>query len=211
MSALVALDGQTNTMWMFGGYRGFEINELWSLDLTTLRWTQHSVGLPAPLARNGAPAFFDSVSRSMVFFGGLSHNTGQNLNDLWAYSVDTHTWRQLVTSGELPGPRHGHLGVFAPALNRFVIFGGRDYPAALVFGDAFVLNLTGCAASKGDMNGDQRLTAADVVLMLNCVSLEQGSCDLCFADVSCNGFLTSLDVVILLNAVFLEDPIDCSL
>lgn len=66
-----------------------------------------------------------------------------------------------------------------------------------------------CAGQRGDLNYDNNFTPSDVVLMLSCVFLEGGNCDLCFADVSCNGILTASDVVIELNAVFLGEPI-CS-
>ena len=74
-------------------------------------------------------------------------------------------------------------------------------------GSAYVYAL--CAAAKGDMNADAALTATDVMLMLDCVFLGSGSCDLCFADLDCEGFLTSTDVVIELIAVFLGTPITC--
>ncbi len=63
-----------------------------------------------------------------------------------------------------------------------------------------------CAAAKGDMNADGNLTAADVVLELNCTFLGTGNCDLCFADVNCDGNLTAADVVSELNLVFLGTP-----
>ncbi len=61
----------------------------------------------------------------------------------------------------------------------------------------------GCPVSKGDMNGDNILTAADVVLLLNCTFLGIGNCDLAFADINCDGILTAADVVIELNMTFL--------
>jgi len=74
-------------------------------------------------------------------------------------------------------------------------------------GSAYVFGL--CAAAKGDMNGVGGLTPADVVLMLNCVFLGTGTCDLCFADVNCSSDLTPADVVIELNAVFLGTSFPC--
>ncbi len=71
-----------------------------------------------------------------------------------------------------------------------------------------------CAAAKGDLDGSTLLDATDVVLMLNCVFLGDGSgtlngtCDLCFTDVDCTGGVgpDATDVVQLLNKVFLGDP-----
>jgi hypothetical protein len=60
-----------------------------------------------------------------------------------------------------------------------------------------------CSRAKGDMNGVGGYTPADAVLMLNCVFLGTGSCDLCFSDVNCSGGLTPADAVLELNRVFL--------
>lgn len=64
---------------------------------------------------------------------------------------------------------------------------------------------------KGDLNADGILSAADVVLILNCVFLgipppnaPPAACDL-----NCDGLLTSADVVILLNMTFLQTPAPC--
>lgn len=63
---------------------------------------------------------------------------------------------------------------------------------------------------RGDMNGDQVLSAADAVAHLTCVYLGTGSCDICFADLNCDLQLTSADAVIELNAVYLANPIPCT-
>jgi hypothetical protein len=62
---------------------------------------------------------------------------------------------------------------------------------------------------KGDLNGTLDLTPADVVLMLNCVFLGTGDCDLSFSDLDCNEALTPADVVLELNAVFLDADFPC--
>ncbi|MGE5693625.1 MAG: hypothetical protein ACM3YF_07595, partial [Candidatus Zixiibacteriota bacterium] len=62
---------------------------------------------------------------------------------------------------------------------------------------------------KGDLNGTLDLTPADVVLMLNCVFLGEGDCDLSFSDVDCTGMLSPADVVLELNAVFLDMDFPC--
>lgn len=63
--------------------------------------------------------------------------------------------------------------------------------------------------TRGDMNGDRTLTPSDAVLMLNCVFLAAGSCDLCFSDLNCSSNLTPSDMVIELNAIFLGAPFPC--
>lgn len=62
---------------------------------------------------------------------------------------------------------------------------------------------------KGDMDASSDVTLADAVLMLNCVFLNSGNCDPCFADVNCSGDLSPADVVLELNAVFLGRGFPC--
>lgn len=63
---------------------------------------------------------------------------------------------------------------------------------------------------KGDMNGDATLSPADAVLLLNCIFLATGSCNVCVADLNCNGQLSPADAVVGLNAVFLGIHIPCT-
>ncbi len=63
---------------------------------------------------------------------------------------------------------------------------------------------------KGDLNGDGSLSAADAVMMKNCVFLGEappGGSGLC--DLNCDGMSSAADVVVELNAVFLGDPFPC--
>ena len=62
---------------------------------------------------------------------------------------------------------------------------------------------------KGDLNGSLDLSPADVVLMLNCVFLGTGDCDLSFSDVNCDEQLSPSDVVLELRAVFLDEDYPC--
>ncbi|MCI0596858.1 MAG: HYR domain-containing protein [candidate division Zixibacteria bacterium] len=94
-------------------------------------------------------------------------------------------------------------------LERFLIGApGADFEAETDAGSAFVYQI----AFKGDLNGDGRLAAADVVLLLTCIFLGHGFCPPEIADMNCDGSLVSpTDVVILLNATFLGEPITCVL
>ncbi len=67
----------------------------------------------------------------------------------------------------------------------------------------------GCVAAVGDLNADGSLAPADVVLLLFCVFLRTGNCELCFADVDCSGGLSTADVMKAINAVFLGEPFPC--
>lgn len=92
-------------------------------------------------------------------------------------------------------------------LDRFLIGApGADFGTETDAGSAFVYQI----AYKGDLNGDGRLGAADVVLLLTCIFLNRGFCPPEIADMNCDGSIVSpTDVVILLNATFLSEPIIC--
>ncbi|MCI0329620.1 MAG: dockerin type I domain-containing protein [candidate division Zixibacteria bacterium] len=62
----------------------------------------------------------------------------------------------------------------------------------------------------GDLNGDGNFTAADIVLLINCVFQQTGECDLSFTDLNCNGGLSAADIVTLINVVFQEIPVTCT-
>lgn len=72
-----------------------------------------------------------------------------------------------------------------------------------------IVAVTGQAALKGDLDFDQQLTPADIVLELNCVFMGTGNCFLETADLNCDGLLTSSDVVLHLNLVFMGQPPPC--
>ncbi|HXF49737.1 MAG TPA: HYR domain-containing protein [Verrucomicrobiae bacterium] len=115
--------------------------------------------------------------------------------------------------GESSGDRlGGSVSIFESltgkeGITRFLIGApGADFGTETDAGSAFVYQI----AFKGDMNGDGRLAAADVVLLLNCIYLNSGFCPVEIADMNCDGSLISpTDVVILLNATFLAEPIFC--
>lgn len=64
---------------------------------------------------------------------------------------------------------------------------------------------------RGDLDLDGNFSAADVVLELNKVFLNQSYPALAPAgDVNCDSQFTASDVVLLLNRVFLEAPLPCT-
>ncbi|MGE5692667.1 MAG: integrin alpha [Candidatus Zixiibacteriota bacterium] len=76
-------------------------------------------------------------------------------------------------------------------------------------GTARIYSLQSCSATRGDMNASGSLTPADVILMLNCLFLVSGACDLCISDVNCSGELSLADIVVELNSVFLGVAAPC--
>jgi|GEM_PF-5900936 len=94
------------------------------------------------------------------------------------------------------------------------LFGQPAKPKVLLArGDSLVvfgIDAPCAAALKGDLNADGNVTVFDVTLELNCAFLNEGDCNLCFADVNCDGILSPADVVLELLAVFVQYPFPCS-
>lgn len=122
--------------------------------------------------------------------GELFRINGDSANDNLGWSV--------ADAGDLNGDGRNEIVIGAYLA---------DTSSLINTGAIFVYRL--CAATRGDLNFDNNLSPSDLVLMLNCVFLVLGNCDICFADVSCDGLLTPTDVVKELNAVFLREPIVC--
>ncbi len=99
---------------------------------------------------------------------------------------------------------------FTPSTLLIGLFGDPPAPKVLLgHGDSLVVYRIGCAANKGDLNADGNVTVFDVTLELNCAFLGEGNCDLCFADVNCDGVLSPADVVWELIAVYLQWLFPC--
>ena len=100
-------------------------------------------------------------------------------------------------------------GPFGGIVLSLAINSGGDLFAGTSGGGVFRSVEATCAVAKGDMDCDGGLTAADVVLLLNCVFLGSGSCFLSIVDGNCSGDLTAADVVLELYAVFQQRPFPC--
>lgn len=118
-------DPDSHALLVFGGYRlgadqgpstpagelfgptNYE-NDLWSLSLETLTWTQlHPTG-PLPAPRDNAVAFFDTLRGGLVVFGGQRFDGLSS--DLWFYSVRDNQWTEVALDpASVPPARVGGI------------------------------------------------------------------------------------------------------
>jgi Kelch motif len=110
-----------------------------------LNWTAELTG-PAPPARFGHTAVYDSVNSRMVIFGGGSGNLpGPCLNDVWVLrnangvSGGSNSWSQQMPSGSAPVSRFAHTAVYDSGTNSMIVFGGYDCNSNYL-NDVWVLN-----------------------------------------------------------------------
>ncbi len=121
--------------------------DTWTLDLTTLQWTQLKPSTP-PRARTGH-AMSPFPTRGYLLFGGLGRDrfrTNSSVDELrdtffsdtWVWELGTLGWRQLAADG--PSARYGHAMATDEVTNEVILFGGRD--ASGVSGETWRLNLS---------------------------------------------------------------------
>ncbi|MCP4580669.1 MAG: T9SS type A sorting domain-containing protein [candidate division Zixibacteria bacterium] len=115
-----------NTMVLFAGvYNSGQItNDVWILHLENLTWElviQDSEVWPIP--RFNVYGIHCEQANEMIIFAG--RDLGDRLNDMWAFDLGTHNWRQIPYSNPWPSNREGPPMVLTGP-NTFAIFGGYD-------------------------------------------------------------------------------------
>lgn len=162
-----AYDAAGDRMLMFGGrYREGSsgsytlFDDVWSLDLEGLAFTQVQVTGAGPAARGNPAVVFDDSANELVIFGGNTSTSGLSFspqNDLWALSLATGTWRQIAPSGAPPSERLFHAGAIDPATRTLYIYGGGGENAfqGPFYGDLWKVDLsTGAWTELHDGKGN---------------------------------------------------------
>jgi hypothetical protein len=95
-------------------------------DVAPPSWLQLAPSNYPPVARYGQSAAYDSAHHTMMVFGGSNFTTGRN--DTWVLlgadgQHGTPQWYQLATVGAPPAADYS-TGIYDPANNRMIIYGG---------------------------------------------------------------------------------------
>lgn len=86
-----------------------------------------------PVPRYHQAAIYDSVTDSLIVFGGQQGGTLGPLSDVWQepgvvaagqQTVVGLNWVQIFPTGTAPSARYGHSGIYDSGSNRMIIFGG---------------------------------------------------------------------------------------
>ncbi len=117
-------DAARERMIVFGGYDGGYRSDVWSLTLSrTPAWSKLASSGSPPAQRYASSAIVDPVRDRLVIFGG--DNGSVRLNDAWALSLGLGpSWTRIETATPRPGVRAGHSGIYDPAQDRLIVFGG---------------------------------------------------------------------------------------
>ena len=123
--ATAIYDAVNHTMIVFGGRTwGGPVNEVWSFNLDSLRWTNLSPppDSASPLPRFAHTAVFDPPTHKMFIWSGQGVAF---FNDAWAFDLTLHRWEKLFpVSGIIPEARYGSVAVYDPRNRRLVMFAG---------------------------------------------------------------------------------------
>ena len=117
-------------------------NELYSLDLSTYRWTLFpSMGCARKVRLRFHSLNFHS-DKLYAFGGECSQNnffSTHHSNKTYTYNLQEGKWSELVTQGTPPAPRRSHITLNFKG--RLLVFGGACSEDAAFYNDLFFLNL----------------------------------------------------------------------
>jgi N-acetylneuraminic acid mutarotase len=110
---------------LFGGSDASEDrNDLWAFDVKANTWTELKPSGILPQAREGHGMVYEPNTNRVLVFGGLSDDSGELLNDLWAYDLVANTWTLLNPSGSLPAERELASMAYCLDSQLVLVFGG---------------------------------------------------------------------------------------
>jgi hypothetical protein len=145
-----------NSMIIFGGNDGANgLNDVWELDLDSLKWSQMAPSGTPPSGRWSYTAGLSLQLNKLIVRGGQSGSSV--VGDEWTLDLTpgAEQWAPLVTSGNPPGAR-ANDGVGMDQLgNKLVVFGGFDYPGYIrLYDNLNVLDLSTMVWSRLYPSGD---------------------------------------------------------
>jgi Galactose oxidase, central domain len=114
---------KNNLMYIFGGTNGAEeFNRTLTMNLATLKWTEHhpTSNIPPPLDSHTACLYETNENAYMVVFGGFAK--GERTNQLYLMSLQDYSWSNPQTSDKRPEIRSSHSAVIYK--NDLYVFGG---------------------------------------------------------------------------------------
>lgn len=130
-SATAVYDSVNNILTIYAGDAGgAPLSDVWILSHAngtggTPTWTKLNPTGPAPLARTGHNALYDSNSDRMMIFGGL--NGTQTLSDTWiltsANGIGAPGWIELKTQGTAPSLAYAGA-MYSQSTDQMFVFGG---------------------------------------------------------------------------------------
>ncbi|MCI0330060.1 MAG: right-handed parallel beta-helix repeat-containing protein [candidate division Zixibacteria bacterium] len=144
--------------------------------------------------------------------GGVNSSSTISYNDIFADSQGTY-FAAIPTFGDIyedPQFIGGevfdyHLSDSSPCIDA----GDPSFPPPPGGGAIIDMGAFEFTGHRGDLNRDGVFSAADIVLLVNCVFLQTGECFFSLTDLNCDGQLTGADIVLELGWIFQQIPPPC--
>lgn len=108
-----------NSMYIFAGARGFNLNEMYGFDFSTFQWFEVKMRGTVPHVRCNHTATM--YNGKMYVFGGYG-NSGALYNDLYEFCFKNFTWKKLKPKGHIPCERSLHSAVLRN--DCIIVYGG---------------------------------------------------------------------------------------
>lgn len=116
-------DAYNHRLIMYGGQNGGALNDIWAFDLDTQTWTDLTPSV-FPVGRWFPAHVYDAANHRSTIFGG---DTGAGKsNEVWLFDLWTDEFTLMMPAGTPPSERDGAVAVYDGALDRMVVFGGKD-------------------------------------------------------------------------------------
>ncbi len=106
-------------------------DDIWECNLSNYSWSDITPVVKPPArfwnsiiyyyTSPPAPLLKGEGSGSILIFGGLN-NTARN--DMWKFRMGSNLWESVNQGSVIPPARWGHAGIYIPAQDRMIIFGG---------------------------------------------------------------------------------------
>lgn len=115
-----ALDAPLGRMIIHGGQRSGPLDDTWSFDLQTRKWTNLTPAV-RPAGRMLAVSFIDQRQSQFIVFGGAT--AAGRTNETWSLHLVRGDWLRLDLANAPPA-RDSAMGAWAEDEARFIVFGG---------------------------------------------------------------------------------------
>ncbi|MBI4726632.1 hypothetical protein HY768_05335 [candidate division TA06 bacterium] len=111
----------------YPGVGGVSLNDIYALDLDSLKWTNVTPADGLPERRRAPVAIYDPKANKMLNYGGWLGDSDRYLfNDLWAFDCTALQWQRLYPANSSPSARYGHNSIYDATNHRMVVFAGTD-------------------------------------------------------------------------------------
>lgn len=144
-------DGYNGTNVIIWGGQGTNrslLQDMYSLNISTMQWSSVSQGTTIPYARSGGAMAYDTVNSQMILFGGLGATNISN--QTWAFK--SGAWSLLTTTTH-PTARYNAKMVFDSGTNKIVMYGGIGLDGGCL-GDLWIFD---CASQTWSGTGDYQV------------------------------------------------------